>query len=409
MVDQQQPEPIADPNLPALALLLGREAVEVLDTVLAEAGGRCKSARCSQVRYVPAQSVTAQYAASVKWIDGSTTNETLVAASGIVVPDDTPVLQTDDVKIAVWRYPNDPFLPGLGPAADSDRVHRLLKQLGAPTDIVRLRRRAYRPGRRAVIEAVSPRARMYLKVVRPDRVAALQAKHSAMAGHIPVPHSYGWSKDLGLVAMQAMPGKTLCKALESGTRRLPTGPELVALLGALPDPPDTKGLVLGPAQRAADHARLLKAVTPEHEDRVDAVVGTLTGVVDEPTTAVHGDFHSSQILTKGGSVVGLIDVDTTGRGTRTADLAGLIGHLSTLALGSSARRNIERYGAALIADFDRMTDPATLRLQTAAVVLGLATGPFRVQQTRWPVETERRISLAERWIDSAKTQPPVLA
>ncbi len=392
---------IIDPDVPALSVLLGPSAGDILDTVLIEAGGRCESARATQVRYVPSKSVTAQYAVNVRWAHGKTTAETLVATSGIAVPAGTPLLEADDITVAVWRYPHDPFLPGLDAAADQNRVRRLLGDLGAPTDAVRLRRRAYRPGRRAVIEAVSPRARMFLKIVRPDQAAALQTKHSSMAGHVPVPHSYGWSKELGLVAMQAMPGKTLRKALESGSRRLPSGSQLVAILDSFPNPPATPSPVPGPVSRAADHARLLKAVTPDLAGRVDAVLDALQTVDDEPSTAVHGDFHASQILTKGTSVVGLIDVDTAGLGSRSDDLAGLIGHLSTLSLASSARRNIDGYGTAIIADLDRVTEPASLRLRTAAVILGLATGPFRVQEPNWPAETERRIALAERWIESS--------
>jgi hypothetical protein len=33
----------------------------------------------------------------------------------------------------------------------------------------------------------------------------------------------------------------------------------------------------------------------------------------------------------------------------------------------------------------------------AAVLLGLATDPFRVQQPDWPARTEERIALAEAW------------
>ena len=33
----------------------------------------------------------------------------------------------------------------------------------------------------------------------------------------------------------------------------------------------------------------------------------------------------------------------------------------------------------------------------AAVLVGLATGPFRVQQTQWPEGTADRLALAEEW------------
>ena len=68
------------------------------------------------------------------------------------------------------------------------------------------------------------------------------------------------------------------------------------------------------------------------------------------------------------------------------------------------RRNLTRYGAILIKEFDALVDPIDLRLAIAASVFALATGPFRVHEANWPTQTERRISLAERWIDSAQDQ-----
>ncbi|MEA1902322.1 MAG: aminoglycoside phosphotransferase family protein [Actinomycetota bacterium] len=392
---------ITDQAVPALGLLLGPEVADLLEAVLTEAGGQYLSARTTQVRYVPGKSVTAQYATQVRWPDGTTVTVTMVAASGIRVPEGTVQVETGEAKVALWRYPNDPFLPGLAPAADPERVGRLLSKLGAPTGTVRLRRRAYRPGRRAVIEVVSPQARVFLKVVRPDQVADLQEKHTSMAGQVPVPHSYGWSEEMGLVAIQAMPGKTLRKAIESGSSRLPTAAQLVALLDGLPAASASTSLVAGPIERATDHSRLLKSVLPDLTDRIDTLIDTFQGVDDEAAVSVHGDFHTSQVLTKGASVVGLIDVDTAGRGARANDLASMLGHVSVLSTTSAARRRASRYGASLISDFDLLTDPSDLRRRVAAMVFGYATGPFRVQQTKWATETERRIALAEQWANSA--------
>lgn len=401
MVTMRYPDIPDDPAVPALAVLLGPGASDVLNAVLEPAGARTGDARPIQVRYRPGQSIVAQYTAAVVWEDGRKTTETLVAGSGGASPAGTAVVEADGVEIAIWRYPNDPHLPGLAAASDPGRVGALLRDLGAPGDRPRLRRRAYRPGRRAVIEATTSSARIYLKVVRPSRVAELQARHASMTGHIPVPASHGWSSDLGLVALQAMPGKTMRKALESGTRRLPSAGQILDLLDALPDPPAVATPVAGPAARAVDHAELLRTVAPSLADRIGALVDAVGATTDEPEVPVHGDFHSSQILVRQSDIVGLIDVDTTGAGARVDDLAGLLGHLSTLSLRGRSRQSIDRYATNLVDGFDRVSDPASLRLHTAAVVLGLATGPFRVQETNWPGGVERRIALAERWIDSA--------
>jgi hypothetical protein len=238
-----------------------------------------------------------------------------------------------------------------------------------------------------------------LKVLRPSRAAALQEKHSVMAEHLPVPHSLGWSEEQGLIALQAMPGRTLRKALEAGKRRLPTGEQLITLLDAIPEGLGTA--VKGPAERAGTSARLLGTVVPDLSDRVAGVVAAVSDVDTEPAVPVHGDFHSSQVLVRDAAVAGLIDVDTAGRGRRADDLAVMVAHLATLSLASKARRNIDRYGASLIAAFDRQVDPIDLRLRTAASILGFATGPFRVQQPHWEAAIEQRVALAEQWIDSS--------
>ena len=402
MNEHDQPADLVDPSVTALGTLLGPEAEDFLSAVLNPVGGDLESFRVAQVRYVPGSSVTVQYRAAVRWAKQGKTSETLIAMSGLDVPEEVPVFSDGDVRIAFWRYPDDPFLPGLAAAADPHRVGRLLESLGAASGTVRLRRRAYRAGRRAVIEAFTPQSRIFLKIVRPARVEALQRRHVALASQIPVPRSLGWAEDQGLVALQAMPGRTLRKALESGTRRLPEGSKVTALLDSLPDPDASAATRKGPRDRAPAHARLLNSVLPRLTDRVDAIVGRLSETaVDESEVPVHGDFHSSQILVRGNDIVGIIDVDTAGRGHRSDDLAGLLGHLATLSLSTSTRRAIDRYGSELIRDFDVDTDPASVRRTVAAVVLGLATGPFRVQQSRWASETERRISLSERWLDSA--------
>ena len=45
---------------------------------------------------------------------------------------------------------------------------------------------------------------------------------------------------------------------------------------------------------------------------------------------MHGDFYESQLLVDGGSVAGLLDVDTAGRGARIDDWSTMLAHLVLL-------------------------------------------------------------------------------
>lgn len=177
--------------------------------------------------------------------------------------------------------------------------------------------------------------------------------------------------------------------------------QIMDLLYMLSEAPEPARQVKSPTRRAATHATLLGKVMPHLQDSLTAIVESVESVDQSHGTVVHGDFHSSQVLTKGSSITGLIDVDTVGMGSRPDDLATMLGHISSLALNSASRKTMDRYGKKLIGAFDRTTDPFDLRLRTAAVVLGFATGPFRVQQKRWVRQTDRRIALAEKWLEAA--------
>ncbi len=100
---------------------------------------------------------------------------------------------------------------------------------------------------------------------------------------------------------------------------------------------------------------------------------------------MHGDLYEAQLLLAGGDVVGVLDVDGAGAGQRIDDLANLLGHLAVL--GHHGYRRELAAGLPVA--------PADLATRVAAVVLGLATGPFRVQSRGWPQATEARLALAE--------------
>lgn len=401
MADHQLVPHIDDPQVPALNPLLGPSAVDVINAALVPAGGLAESARPVQVRYVPSKSVIVQYAVTVTWEQAGTTDETVVAASGLRVPEGPAVLQADTYKASVWRYPDDPFLPGLRIAADPSAVEGFMRQFGANPESVQLSRRAYRASRRAVIEATGTDARTFLKVVRPAKVASLQAIHTAIVGSVPVPHSLGWSGELGIVAMQALPGVTLRHALRLGTGRLPHPQTIVDLLDALPEVVPVTSTVPDRPRRLAHHARLLRSVVPDLTERIDVILHALSGPSPGDLVPVHGDFHASQILIDGENITGLVDVDTAGLGRRVDDLASLLGQLATLGLGSHDRSAVNSYGSQLVDHFDHSVDAVALRLATAASIFGFATGPFRVLQRDWRTETERRIQLCEEWIGSA--------
>jgi Ser/Thr protein kinase RdoA (MazF antagonist) len=117
---------------------------------------------------------------------------------------------------------------------------------------------------------------------------------------------------------------------------------------------------------------------------------------DEPT---HGDFHEGQIFVRNGHVSGILDIDTVGPGRRADDLACLIAPLSTVQRMNT--RQAERVHALLrswVPVFDERVDPTELRLRAAAVIISLATGPYRSQEPHWERETHQIVDAAEALI-----------
>lgn len=387
-----------------LALLLGPNARGLLSAIADAAGGTLGAWRPRQVNHQPNRSTMVQYRASVLWPTGATTPETFVVATGDRMPaKGAAVFGDGSTQVAVWRWPHDPFLPGLAAALDPQKVGSLLDDLGIDGGSVQLRTRAYRPGRRAVIEATGRRGRLFLKVVQPEKAEALHQRHRSLAPHLPVPESVGWTSQ-GAVVLQARPGLTLRESLRSSNRPIPTPAEITALLDRLPGALAAESPRRDLLSSAVHNAGVIAATVSGMDGRLDDLLEALSGESGEgPLTAVHGDLYESQLLVDRGRITGLLDIDTAGAGLRVDDLANFCAHLSVVALVSDRPRQIKRFGAALLAHAEGDHDPADLRRRIAAAVVGLATGPFRVLETHWAANTARRLDLARDWLASAKS------
>jgi hypothetical protein len=146
---------------------------------------------------------------------------------------------------------------------------------------------------------------------------------------------------------------------------------------------------------------LLSVISPELKTRIDDIVAAVGPETRPADTPSHGDYYESQLLVEDGALVGMLDVDTYGWGRAGDDGSTMLAHLAVWAGMSRRPERVLGLGASLIELWDLLVDPADLRRRTAAVVLSLATGPFRVQSADWPEETAQRVSLASKWVKSA--------
>ena len=362
------------------------------------AGSRIRSSSRIQATWRPGRRLTVRYrvVASAGSLAGS---RDVVAVAG-ELPAGAIEIEGADGAVGLWVVPDDPHLPGLRSALDPPTVRRLLGDLGFPDEVVNCRLRAYRPGRRAVVEVKAERSSLFLKVVPPAEVLGLHERHRHLSGSVAVPDSLGLAANLGIVAMTALPGTDLRSVLRNGSQQMPGARALCAMIARLPEP-HRDWMATSPIDSVRSVADLLVRLVPEERDRLNRIVSDIGVESDADRVPVHGDFHEAQILVDGQRPVGLIDVDTYGWGRRADDASTMLGHLHLLAPGCSDPSRVLDLARSLNRRWDASLDPVDLRMRTAAVVLGLATGPFRVQRPNWREETVARIEVAERWVESA--------
>jgi hypothetical protein len=383
-----------DPDLPAAADLTDPESARfVLQAAVGEEP--LGPVTITGVAYRPGRRCLVRYRTTIGGVDAR-----LVAVTGAPLPDGGVHLGAGETaEIVVWRFPDDPDLPGLAPLLEGGGAAALLEHLGVSTAGLELSVASYRPGRRAVVEARTAEHRMFCKVVRPHRAAALHDLHVSMSGTVPVPRSIGWSKSLGVVVLEAVPGSPVAGLLASGTASsLPDARDLIMLLEGIAASDVAGPERPSPVERVRELGRTVAAVLPTVADAVDEIAAACDRLVEPPVITAHRDFHASQLMLHY-SMLRLVDIDTVGPGSRADDLAMMIAQLVCLGGPMSPQRPaINAYADALLTAFGDHSDLHDLATRVGAAIVGFATGPFRLAEQDWQVETARRMTMAVEWV-----------
>ncbi|MDR1450676.1 MAG: aminoglycoside phosphotransferase family protein [Propionibacteriaceae bacterium] len=393
-------------------LLTTAAAGRLLATAVEGTGGALTGWRLDHVDSDPGRTTTATY--RVEAIrSGQLVRETVgltVRAHGLSNGDHrAKLLQNGGHAVVCWFYPDDPDLPGLARATDPVAMAGLIRDYGiaqgvTPPD-VQIELIGYRPRRRAVLRvAVRSGPAFYVKVLRASHFEAVAHRHRILAaGGLPSPRVLATTSD-SILAIAETPGTPLARAIF--TEALPvSGSEIVALLDSMPAA--VVELERRPpwASSVRHYARIVESALPDLGRRLGRLTSrisqSLAGLPpgEEPT---HGDFYEAQVFVAAGHVSGLIDIDTIGPGRRADDLACLVGHLHCIQRMTAAQeRQAARLVGCWLPAFDDRVDPVELRLRAAAVVISLATGPYRGQELNWESETRRMIAKAEELVAAA--------
>ena len=388
-------------------LLTSAEVGNLLAVAVQHAGGTLQNWSLDHIDANPQHSTTATYIAQVEWPHGVRQELLGVSAraGGLGRTDERAAIFADgDREVAVWIYPRDPDLPGLARAAYPTEMAAVLNEYRVfphpvGVDQLRLDMIGYRPRRRAVLKCTvsSPPRVLYVKVLRERLFQTIKVRHELLlAAGVPAPQVVAATSD-HLLVLDELPGRPLARAIFDDTDPT-TAERLIHVLDAMPT--SVAQLERRPpwSDAVSHYARMVSQALPPLQPRLDWLAERITeglAGVPEGNEPTHGDFHEGQVHVAAGRVVGILDVDTIGPGRRADDLACLIAHLSTIQRMNPAQEaKVRDLLARWVPVFDRRVDPVELRLRAAAVVISLATGPYRSQEPNWQESTRQMVRSA---------------
>jgi len=392
---------INDAALPAAAHLVGPGAIDVLRAPVEAAGGILESARACNVQYRPGSDVTVRYTAQVAWGGAPAKRETLVAGTtahgthpgAAIVTADTPAGR---LEVGVWRWPFDPVLTGLRTAVTPSSAAPLIgaaDRREADVEVV-----AYRPTDRAVVRVRHGHQTAYFKVVPPQAAPALADRHHRLRGAgVPAPRVRHVDED-GILILDELGGSTFRDLIKTNSGTWPGPAALDELADAFASAELESAPVPSAVAHAVLHASMLAAVMPRQRSRLEHLADTLQQVEPAPRSAtIHGDLHEGQLVVDHGRITGVLDIDDAGPGDPVDDRANLIAHLRYRAVTTpELRQRLTDHADMLRRSSTGRFDRDRLDLSTAAALVGLATGPFRVQQPGWNTSVGELLNEAER-------------
>ena len=311
-----------------------------------------------------------------------------------------------DRPTELFRYPEDPRLPGLKEAAGPEGAFRLMNRhvLAIPArravfvELVR-----YRAGNRAVLRHRVGRVGLYARVMRPAAVAQLLTARELMgqSGFL-VPRLAGRWDDGGVVWLSEIPGENLRRRIRQGY--MPDPEVLLSGLETIWNAPDkTQGgrpfNLPGAYQRAK---RSFKQNLPD-EGRVLRLLNDATGALDEfirswrPTCTAHNDFYDDQMLVLDDGRVALVDFEEAGPGDPMLDVGNFLAHLRWASCLGRKREN-DASGAYhpvfRQAALDRFRwSERDLAFREAVCLFRICTNVIRRPQEDWRGMLEKGLSL----------------
>lgn len=278
------------------------------------------------------------FACTLRGADDSLEQVTIYVNTSADAPVDEHTAQLTDratgQRLTAWTYPQDPSLPSLPAVSYPEAAGVVLAKFGIEAHGAMLTMESYRPGKRAVLKVDDGEDQHFVKIVQPSLAATIHELHSRLhdAG-LPVPRSLGYSES-GLVLLERQHGAPASSRIEDIARDARFLDELDTIMRRLAEVPVHVGARESLARRASWYADRMAETTPVLAGRTASIVERIAAryaasPVPPPVT-VHGDLHLGQLLVdehEPWRIIGVIDIDTAGRGDPSDDAGALYGHV----------------------------------------------------------------------------------
>ena len=356
--------------------------------------------RATQFRYRPGTRVLVSYVA--EWDRGQWIQEeqfTVELAAG-----ESP---------RAFRFPDDPYLPGLKDAAIASEAIGLLAAHAAMSPrVVLVETVRYRPGTRAVLRHVARwrRARknevtLFARVMRPERISRfMAAAEIAAQSGFALPRIAGCWEDGGVVWLASVPGATLRHHIRAGAAPEPSQvlDGLEPLWSAPASSLSSKGLDVRAGFRTT--MRLLSsALDDEVLQRMSPVAKALDGFADSwrPTALALNDFYDDQLLLTPEGRLALVDFEAAGPGDPMFDVGNMLAHLRWMAGFGMDPEACDDYRrrlrAAALARFSWQGDD--LNLREAFAIFRMSSNPLRQAVSGWQSSVDTALGMAAEALD----------
>ena len=352
--------------------------------------------RLTQLLYRPGARAVASYVGERQW-------------DRWVVEEQFAIELAPDKPANVFRYPDDPYLPGLSHAASALEAHQLLPQyVRLHPHRLHVEAVRYRPATRAVLRHTAHWRRqsggqvtLFVRVMRPASVdRLLAAADLAERSGFVIPRLAGCWPEGGVVWLARAPGETVRTLIRNGE-----APEPHLLLDGLArlweaSAPQGAGRALDVGAAFRWNQRLLTQVLRDEEtrERLRSVADSLRPFAESwrPSALAHNDFYDDQlVLTPKGSLA-LVDFEETGPGDPLLDVGNMLAHLHWMARFGIAPEACAayrlRFRNAALERFD--WDEHELALREAFALFRLSSNPVRHLGRHWPQEVARGLALA---------------